>query len=166
LPIGTSVQVYQLLDDYACRFSQKAKNRAIEELKKADQVQDESEADKHRAIAEVWKKVSADIMEENSRMKGRLADVFLREKVIFATRIGSLKLDEVFENLSGEEVKLKIEGTNLIVPATIIKEHKKVEVTNSMQKCLLVQRGPNTPGERVYSGCNRCCDLAVEKCMR
>ena len=127
-----SEQVNQLLDDYAQRFSQKAKDKAVEELKKADQVQDDSEADKHRAVAEVWKKVSADIMEENSRIKGKLADVFLREKAAFAARIESLKPDDVFENLSGKEVKLKIGGTNLIVPVTILRKNKEEEAADSM----------------------------------
>ncbi|MEJ2719313.1 MAG: hypothetical protein P8182_19640 [Deltaproteobacteria bacterium] len=115
-----SEQVNGFLDDSAERLSQRARSRAEDELAKAQDTKDPAEAEKHRAVAAVWQRVAGDIKDENIRIKGRLAEVFTKEKAEFATRIGALKPEDVFEVLSGEEVKLRIDGTDLVVPATII----------------------------------------------
>lgn len=117
-----SEQVNKFLDDSAAQLAQKARISSQEELEKADQTDDQAEADKHRAVAEVWQKVAADIMEENARIKGQLAKVFEREKAEFVSRIGALQPDDVFDDLSGEKVKLKIGSSNLVVSATILRE--------------------------------------------
>jgi hypothetical protein len=123
-------QVNKFLDDSAERLAQKAMEASKEEIKEAESTEDSAEADKHRALANVWKKVAADIKEENLRLKTQLARVFVDQQEEFNARIHELRPDDVFENLATGDVKLKVGGTDLIVPASAFRrkeEHTSAE---------------------------------------
>jgi DNA-binding NtrC family response regulator len=113
-------RVAGILDESAAGLSQKAIDNANAELEKAEKSASESETQQHQAVATVWRQVAEDILKENDRIKRSLADILAEERSVVTSRITTIQPDDLFEDLSSEQVRLKLNGIDLFIPATVM----------------------------------------------
>jgi DNA-binding NtrC family response regulator len=113
-------RVAGILDESAAGLSQKAIDNANAELEKAEKSVSESETQQHQAVATVWRQVAEDILKENDRIKRSLADILAEERSVVTSRITTIQPDDLFEDLSSEQVRLKLNGIDLFIPATVM----------------------------------------------
>jgi len=83
----------------------------------AQHSQSESEAEKHRAVAEVWRRVADQFRQENEELRAKLGEALEAAKAEFSDELNATNVKNVIQECDDGTLKLSGPGTKLALPA-------------------------------------------------
>jgi phage-related tail protein len=107
--------------DAACEWINKrkraqeegAQRKAAEAEQRAKDAHSESEADKHRAVAQVWREVAEQLRQENEDLKAKLDEILKQSMSDVSNEITAMELKDIIEE--GDDSSLKLKGSETVL---------------------------------------------------
>ena len=105
-------------------FNNRQKNQEETARKEAAQAEEmahnsasASEAEKHRAVAQVWRQVAEQFRQQNEELKAKLSEVLDGAKANFNGKLDAMDIKNVIQECDDGTLKLLGSGTTLALPA-------------------------------------------------
>ena len=94
-----------------------ASKEAAEAEKMAQRAATASEAEKHRAVAQVWRQVAEQFRQQNEELKAKLSEVLDGAKADFCGELDAMDIKNVIQECDDGTLKLHGSGATLALPA-------------------------------------------------